>query len=36
MRRTILIVLLILIIGAAAGLGWWLTHQTSEVRELLL
>jgi HlyD family secretion protein len=36
MRRTILIVLFILVIGAAAGLAWWLTHRSAETGELLL
>jgi HlyD family secretion protein len=36
MKRTILIVLFILVIGAAAGLAWWLTQRESTPRDLVL
>jgi membrane fusion protein PltH len=36
MKRTILIVLFILVIGAAAGLTWWLTQHERTPRELVL
>ena len=36
MKRTVLIVLFVLLVGATAGLTWWLIHGTSENRELVL
>src|SRR5215470_2958438 len=36
MRRTVLIVLLLGAAGAAAGLGWWLTHRERAPQELAL
>jgi HlyD family secretion protein len=36
MRRAIQIVLLVLVIGAAAGLTWWLTQRENESGELVL
>src|ERR671936_2467592 len=36
MRRMVLIVLLLTVAGAAAGVAWWLTHRDRAVRELAL
>ncbi len=36
MRRTILILLLILVIGAVAGLAWWLTQRENSARQLVV
>jgi len=35
-RRTILILLLILVIGAVAGLAWWLTQRENSARQLVV
>lgn len=36
MRRTIVILLLILVIGAVAGLAWWLTQRENSARQLVV
>ncbi|MGH8067657.1 MAG: efflux RND transporter periplasmic adaptor subunit [Candidatus Entotheonellia bacterium] len=36
MRRMVLIVVLLAVVGAAAGVTWWLTHRESATRELVL
>jgi HlyD family secretion protein len=36
MRRTILILLLILVIGAVAGLAWWLTQREKSARQIVV
>jgi HlyD family secretion protein len=35
-RRTIVILLLILVIGAVAGLAWWLTQRENSARQLVV
>src|SRR5918997_6714522 len=36
MRRMVLIVVLLAVVGAATGLTWWLTHRERVTRDLVL